>query len=488
MLATEREHVGQGAAPTAAPQHQGVSPGRHALAGDRSETGKEAGGSNYSSATLFDSDGGGDSGGGDAPVALKVADSVGAGGEKAAGVHGAENPTDVAEEGFQGKGGPLPFQAQLERSFGVPLGGVQAHTDENAQHASGKLGADAYASGNRVAFATPNPSMPLVAHELTHVLQHTGKGPAKKSTNGGAGGIETSGEHEAEAVESAVAAGRPASSALQGEAGKVGEGKGGAPSLKAGQKPALSTPFSTGMTFSPTSFEQSASYSLWDAPQFRVPIATVPGLSFCVSPSVSVGVGGGVDWKKQAVTSRLTVDGGVGVSLNYGLPAVAEMYGGMEASASGGFNYERTRGGGDSQSKSIRARDTWSLDGSITLSANLMCGVKLGGGILDKKFQFGRVEIGKLTGLKWENGQFQRGATGWAWGAKPLQLFREIKQAIDHAKYILTLPAKAAAEAWKGMKNAGGWAAGRLYSGVTSILGGIGDAAGTVGRAINPFD
>lgn len=487
-MATEREHLGQGAAPTAAAQQHSVAPGRHALAGDKSESGKEAVGNNYSSPTLFDSD----AGGGDAPVALSVSESIAPGGEAlGAGVHGKENPTEVAEEGFQGKAGPLPFQAQLERSFGVPLGGVKAYTDENAQHTTAKLGADAYASGNRVAFGTANPTMGLVAHELTHVLQHTGKGSAKKSTNGGGGGIETSGEHEAEAVESAVAAGRPASSALQGEGGKGGkvtDDNGPGPALKAGQKPALSTPFSTGMTFSPTSFEQSASYSLWDAPQFRVPIATVPGLSFCVSPSVSVGVGGGVDWKKKAVTARLSVDGGVGLSLNYGVPAVAEMYGGMEASASGGFSYERTRGGGDSQSRSVAARDSWSLDGAITLSANLMCGVKLGGGVLDKKFQFGRTEIGKLTGLKWENGRFQRGAAGWAWGPKPLQMFREVKQAIDRAKYIATLPAKAAAEAWKGMKNAGGWAAGRLYNGVTSILGNIKDAGGAVVGAINPFD
>jgi len=462
-LATEREHVGHGAAPAAATHEApALAPGKQALAGDHAESGHESLGADYAGGSLF-------------------ADSVGpaAAATTANGVEGKENPTTVAEEGFQGKATALPFRSQLERSFGVPLGGVQAHTDENAQAASAKLGANAFASGNRVAFSTPNPSMALVAHELTHVLQHTGTGAAKKSTNGGSGNIETSGEQEAEDVQAAVASGRAASTALQGD-GKASGGGGG---VAAGQKPALSSPFSTGMTFSPSGLEQSASYSLWKAPQFNAP-TPVPGLTFMVAPSVSVGVGGGVNWKKPSVTARLSVDGGVQLGLSYGAPHIAEVWGGMEANASGGFNYSRERGTSDSQSKSIAARDTWSLDGGITLSANLAVGVKLGGGVIEKKFTFGNVEIGKVTGLSWQNGKFQKANVGWAWGSKPRALFKEIKKAIDKAKWIVGLPKKAAAEAWKGMKDAGGWAAGKLWGGVQSVLGGIKD----IGSAINPFD
>lgn len=138
----------------------------------------------------------------------------------------AASAADVARAGFQGAGEAVPHQADLERSFGRDLGHVQAHTDAGARAACRTLGAEAYAMGDHVAFASETPSPATVAHELTHVTQSEQRGPAAK---GGGAGVDTAGEAQAAAVERAVADGQPASVVL----GRGGQGRGEGPALSA---------------------------------------------------------------------------------------------------------------------------------------------------------------------------------------------------------------------------------------------------------------
>lgn len=126
--------------------------------------------------------------------------------------------SEIGESGFKGGGGEIPHRAAMEQSFGRDFGNVQAYSGSAAVQANEDLGSNAYAMGNQIAFKSANPSEALVAHELTHVVQQT-EGPAGSGSSHG--GVDTSGEAQAEAVESAVASGRPASSVLGGPALKA---------------------------------------------------------------------------------------------------------------------------------------------------------------------------------------------------------------------------------------------------------------------------
>jgi hypothetical protein len=380
-----------------------------------------------------------------------MADSI-AGGGQAAGQGMADHaaasrtPADVAAEGFSGQAQEVPHRAEMEQSFGVSFAGVKAYTDAPAAKASKDLGAHAYAVGNEVAFGSANPDKATVAHELTHVLQHTGQGPAKKTAGGGGdGGIDVSGEGEAEAVEAAVASGKPARSALEGAAHE-GAGVGNAGPARKTKGPARSeggSNFAMGMTFSKEGFEKSYEYMLWQAkPPIEIPIVAVPGLNFLVEPQVKVKAAGGVNWKEKALQAAVGVDGGVGIGFSYGKSEIAAIYGIMEAKASGGFEYKKSD-------------KDWELSGAIGLSTNFKVGVRLAGGILDYGFEFGKCEIGKLTGLHWKNGHFEKAKLGWEWGDKPKEFFAAVRAAIDKAKRIIAAGAEVAKRTWEGAKSTG---------------------------------
>src|SRR5262249_21438102 len=60
----------------------------------------------------------------------------------------------AAESGIAGAAGPLPHLDAIQRSFGRhDVSHVHAHTDETAGQAARAMGAEAYATGNNVAFA-----------------------------------------------------------------------------------------------------------------------------------------------------------------------------------------------------------------------------------------------------------------------------------------------------------------------------------------------
>ena len=379
---------------------------------------------------------------------------------------GARSAAGVAESGFSGGGHDIPHRAEMERSFGMDFGGVRAHTGPAAQGATRQLGAHAYAVGNDVAFASSSPDQATVAHELTHTVQAAdGKapgGPAMKSVAKDAG-IDTSGEAEAERVEAAVAAGKPAKSALEG-----GTTKQGGPRLKSrrgiARKEAEGAPMTFGMTFSPEGLEKQYWWNLWDAPEFEVPIPAVPGLNFKISPSVKVLAAGGLNWKEKNLETQLKLEGIVGLGLSYGKSEIAEVYAVMEANATGGFdykyNYEHGAEGGEAEhalpehagaehaaapehaappghalEKKKEAKN-WELSGSIALSTDFAVGVELAKGWVDYRFEFGDCEIGKLTGLNWKDGKFDKSAVGWEWGEKPKEFFASMKQVLHKAEEL----------------------------------------------------
>lgn len=85
-------------------------------------------------------------------------------------------------EQLRGGGQPLPdgIRRSMESAFGTDLSGVRVHTGPTAARLNDHLGAHAFTTGNDIAFADglPDVTRPdgqrLMAHELTHVLQHRG--------------------------------------------------------------------------------------------------------------------------------------------------------------------------------------------------------------------------------------------------------------------------------------------------------------------------
>src|SRR5213078_3644247 len=77
----------------------------------------------------------------------------------------------VAAHGVQGSEQRMPHMDTLQRVFGRhDLSGISAHVGGPAQEACTTMGATAYATGNRVAFAA-TPDLHTAAHEAAHVVQ-----------------------------------------------------------------------------------------------------------------------------------------------------------------------------------------------------------------------------------------------------------------------------------------------------------------------------
>lgn len=108
-----------------------------------------------------------------------------------------------ADRGLSGGSGQVPYQGEMERSFGVSFAEVESHAGPQAQDACAEIGANAYARGNQVAFASDSPDRGLVAHELTHVVQQSGEARPKMAV--GAPGDAY--EQEADQVAARVSAG-----------------------------------------------------------------------------------------------------------------------------------------------------------------------------------------------------------------------------------------------------------------------------------------
>ena len=138
---------------------------------------------------------------------------------------GAVDVHATARAGTAGSGGALPHADKIQASFGRhDVSSVQAYSGGAATQASAALGAEAYATGDKVAFAG-SPSLHTAAHEAAHVVQQR----AGVSLSGGVGKAGDRYEQHASAVADRVAQGRSA----QGLLDKVaGGGSGGAVQAK----------------------------------------------------------------------------------------------------------------------------------------------------------------------------------------------------------------------------------------------------------------
>jgi hypothetical protein len=117
----------------------------------------------------------------------------------------------AAAQGVAGAGGALPHGEAIQRLFGHhDVGGIEAHVGGAAATASRSIGAEAYATGNRVAFAS-SPSLHTAAHEAAHVVQQRGGVQLK----GGVGESGDAHEQHADAVADAVVQGRSAEALLE---------------------------------------------------------------------------------------------------------------------------------------------------------------------------------------------------------------------------------------------------------------------------------
>jgi hypothetical protein len=105
-----------------------------------------------------------------------------------------------------GPGQQLPHIERVQRLFGPhDLSGVRAHVGGAAGEASRHLGAHGYTHGTDIAFAE-EPTVALVAHEATHVIQQRA-GVSLKAIDGGSSDAH---EQQADAVADAVARGESA--------------------------------------------------------------------------------------------------------------------------------------------------------------------------------------------------------------------------------------------------------------------------------------
>ncbi len=116
----------------------------------------------------------------------------------------------------------MPHQEAIQQSFGRhDVSGVKAHVGGAAAEASDAMGAQAYATGDHVAFRGA-PDLHTAAHEAAHVVQQRGG----VSLKGGVGAVGDRYEQHADQVADAVVAGRSAEPILDKMAGRGAPGGG----------------------------------------------------------------------------------------------------------------------------------------------------------------------------------------------------------------------------------------------------------------------
>lgn len=139
---------------------------------------------------------------------------------------------DIAAEGVAGGGAAMPHKESIAASFGhhaPALDAVQAHVGGEGGRAADAIGAEAYATGNQVAFSG-SPSLHTAAHEAAHVVQQQ----AGVQLAGGVGRVGDRYEAHADAVADKVVQGENAAPLLDQMAGGPGS-TGGAVQARAVQ-------------------------------------------------------------------------------------------------------------------------------------------------------------------------------------------------------------------------------------------------------------
>jgi hypothetical protein len=130
------------------------------------------------------------------------------------------NPAAIqhaAAAGVADADGALPHAEQIQASFGPEhdISSIRAHVGGPAAAAADQLGAEAYATGDQVAFRAP-PSLHTAAHEAAHVVQQRGG----VQLLGGIGQAGDAYEQSADAVADRVVAGRSAADLLPRSGGR----------------------------------------------------------------------------------------------------------------------------------------------------------------------------------------------------------------------------------------------------------------------------
>jgi hypothetical protein len=116
----------------------------------------------------------------------------------------------IAEQGVAGAQAPLPHGSTIQQLFGRhDISHVRAEVGGTAGTAATQIGAQAYATGDRVAFAG-TPDLHTAAHEAAHVVQQR----AGVSLKGGVGQAGDAYEQHADRVADLVVAGKSAESTL----------------------------------------------------------------------------------------------------------------------------------------------------------------------------------------------------------------------------------------------------------------------------------
>jgi Domain of unknown function (DUF4157) len=136
---------------------------------------------------------------------------------------------EAAASGVAGSGSALPFRDRIQQSFGPAhdLGGVRAHVGSAATRASERIGAQAYATGQDIAFGG-QPDLHTAAHEAAHVIQQR----AGVALSGGVGQKDDAYEQHADAVANRVVQGGSAQSLLD----QMAPARGGGGARRAIQK------------------------------------------------------------------------------------------------------------------------------------------------------------------------------------------------------------------------------------------------------------
>jgi hypothetical protein len=117
----------------------------------------------------------------------------------------------TAMQGVEGSGGSLPHRGVIQEHFGHhDVSGVQSYQGSSAAAATSSLGAKAYATDNKVAFASGSASLHTAAHEAAHVIQQK-QGVQLKGGVGASGDVY---ERHADAVADAVVRGDSAEGLL----------------------------------------------------------------------------------------------------------------------------------------------------------------------------------------------------------------------------------------------------------------------------------
>ncbi len=120
-----------------------------------------------------------------------------------------------AAEGVAGSSSTMPYRGEIQAAFGRhDVGTIEAHVGGAAADAAAAIGAEAYATGEQIAFGGP-PDLHTAAHEAAHVVQQRGG----VELAGGVGRAGDAYERHADAVADRVVAGRSAEALLDQMAG-----------------------------------------------------------------------------------------------------------------------------------------------------------------------------------------------------------------------------------------------------------------------------